>query len=325
MRRLASLAAAFALAIAGAAQAQEYPTKPITLVVPFPAGGATDQLMRVLGEAASKHLGQPVIVDNRAGGGGAIGPGTMAITAKPDGYTIAQIPIPVYRLPMMQKTSWSHEDFSYIIHLTGYTFMLVAGSQTNFRTWQDVVDFAKANPGKVTYGTSGTGGTPHLGTKMIAEKAGIKLTHVPFKGAAEADVSLLGGPRHDDCRWHRQQTARRRRLGLFPQHLDGKSRQARTRHADAEGAWISLRHRLVIRPRRTERHGSQDRRQAARCLQEGDGRAARGRSDGPPPNGAELQEHCGLHQIHRRTGQVRRRPSQTVGALQDGIMRWLAH
>jgi tripartite-type tricarboxylate transporter receptor subunit TctC len=193
MHRLASLAAAFALAITGAAQAQEYPTKPITLVVPFPAGGATDQLMRALGEAASKHLGQPVIVDNRAGGGGAIGPGTMAITAKPDGYTIAQIPIPVYRLPMMQKTSWSHEDFSYIIHLTGYTFMLVAGSQTNFKTWQDVIDFAKANPGKVTYGTSGTGGTPHLGTEMIAEKAGIKLTHVPFKGAAEADVALLGG------------------------------------------------------------------------------------------------------------------------------------
>ncbi len=149
--------------------------------------------MRALGEAASKHLGQPVIVENRAGGGGAIGPGTMAITAKPDGYTIAQVPIPVYRLPMMQKTSWSHEDFSYIIHLTGYTFMLVAGGHTPFKKWQDVVDYAKANPGKVTYGTSGTGGTPHLGTEMIAEKAGIKLTHVPFKGEAEADVALLGG------------------------------------------------------------------------------------------------------------------------------------
>jgi tripartite-type tricarboxylate transporter receptor subunit TctC len=194
MRRLAVLAALVLLAVsAGAARAQEYPTKPITLIVPFPAGGATDQLMRALGEAASKHLGQPVIVDNRAGGGGAIGPGTMAVTAKPDGYTIAQVPIPVYRLPMMQKTSWSADDFSYIIHLTGYTFMLVAGAQTNFKTWQDVVDFAKANPGKVTYGTSGTGGTPHLGTEMIAEKAGIKLTHVPFKGQAETDVALLGG------------------------------------------------------------------------------------------------------------------------------------
>ncbi len=194
MRRLGLLAAAAVLAVTTTvSHAQDYPTKPITLVVPFPAGGATDQLMRALGDAASKHLGQPVIVDNRAGGGGAIGPGTMAITAKPDGYTIAQVPIPVYRLPMMQKTSWSHEDFSYIIHLTGYTFMLVAGSHTPFKTWQDAVDYAKANPGKLTYGTSGTGGTPHLGTEMIAEKAGIKLTHVPFKGAAEADVALLGG------------------------------------------------------------------------------------------------------------------------------------
>ena len=194
MRRLTTLAAAVVLALSASwASAQGYPTKPITLIVPFPAGGATDQLMRALGDVASKHLGQPVIVDNRAGGGGAIGPGTMAVTAKPDGYTIAQIPIPVYRLPMMQKASWGHEDFSYIIHLTGYTFMLVAGSQTNFKKWQDVIDYAKANPGKVTYGTSGTGGTPHLGTEMIAEKAGIKLTHVPFKGAAEADVALLGG------------------------------------------------------------------------------------------------------------------------------------
>jgi tripartite-type tricarboxylate transporter receptor subunit TctC len=194
MRRITVLGALILLAMSsGVSHAQEYPTKPITLVVPFPAGGATDQLMRALGDAASRHLGQPVIVDNRAGGGGAIGPGTMAITAKPDGYTIAQIPIPVYRLPMMQKASWSADDFSYIIHLTGYTFMLVAGAQTNFKTWQDAVNYAKANPGKLTYGTSGTGGTPHLGTEMIAEKAGIKLTHVPFKGQAETDVALLGG------------------------------------------------------------------------------------------------------------------------------------
>ena len=108
MRRLTTLAAAALLALTTSwSHAQEFPTKPITLIVPFPAGGSTDQLMRALGDAASKHLGQPVIIDNRTGGGGAIGPGTMAMTAKPDGYTIAQIPIPVYRLPMMQKTSWS--------------------------------------------------------------------------------------------------------------------------------------------------------------------------------------------------------------------------
>lgn len=193
MRRLAMAAAAMLVLGSGAVKAQEYPTKPITLIVPFPAGGATDVLMRALGDAAAKHLGQPVIVDNRAGGGGGIGPGTMAVTAKADGYTIAQIPIPVYRLPLMQKTAWSADDFSYIIHLTGYTFMFVVGSQTPFKVWQDVVDYAKANPGKITYGTSGTGGTPHLGAEMIAEKAGIKMTHVPLKGSAEADVALLGG------------------------------------------------------------------------------------------------------------------------------------
>lgn len=193
MRRLAMAAAAILALGSGAVKAQEYPTKPITLVVPFPAGGATDVLMRALGDAATKHLGQPVIVDNRAGGGGAIGPGTMAVTAKPDGYTIAQIPIPVYRLPLMQKTAWTADDFSYIIHLTGYTFMFVVGAQTPFKVWQDVVDFAKANPGKITYGTSGTGGTPHLGAEMISERAGIKMTHVPLKGSAEADVALLGG------------------------------------------------------------------------------------------------------------------------------------
>src|SRR5262245_9367839 len=104
MRRPGMLVAAALLALSATfVHAQEYPTKPITLIVPFRAGGATDVLMRSLAEVASKQLGQPVIVDNKAGGGGAIGPGTMAMQAKRDGYTIAQIPIPVYRLPMMQK------------------------------------------------------------------------------------------------------------------------------------------------------------------------------------------------------------------------------
>jgi tripartite-type tricarboxylate transporter receptor subunit TctC len=193
MRRLGLLAATLLLALfSNLAHAQDYPAKPITLIVPFPAGGATDVLMRAMSEVASKQLGQPVIVENKAGGGGAIGPGTMAMTAKPDGYTISQIPIPVYRLPMMQKAQWSHKDFSYIIHLTGYTFMLCANGETGFKNWKDVVDHAKANPGKITYGTSGAGGTPHLGTEMISEKAGIKMTHVPFKGDAEATAALLG-------------------------------------------------------------------------------------------------------------------------------------
>jgi tripartite-type tricarboxylate transporter receptor subunit TctC len=193
--RLLAAAAVLAagLAVPLQAAAQDYPTKPVTLIVPFPAGGPTDLALRALADAASKHLGQPILVDNKAGGAGTIGPATMAATAKPDGYTIAQMPITVYRLPLMQETTWKADDFSYIIHLTGYVFAHIAAADTPFKTWKDVVDYAKANPGKVTYGSSGTGGSPHLGTEQVAERDGIKLTHVPFKGAAELHAAVAGG------------------------------------------------------------------------------------------------------------------------------------
>jgi tripartite-type tricarboxylate transporter receptor subunit TctC len=188
-----AVVAAVVLALPPHALAQDFPTRPITLIVPFPAGGPTDLAMRALGEAASKHLGQPVIIENKSGGAGTVGPATMAATGKPDGYTIAQMPVTVYRLPLMQETTWKADDFTYIIHLTGYVFAHIAAADTPFKTWKDVVDYAKANPGKVTYGSSGTGGSPHLGTEQVAEKDGIKLTHVPFKGAAELHAAVAGG------------------------------------------------------------------------------------------------------------------------------------
>jgi tripartite-type tricarboxylate transporter receptor subunit TctC len=185
---------AFSLATPASAQ-QDYPNRPITLIVPWPAGGPTDLVLRALADAASKNLGQPIIVDNKPGAGGTVGPAAMAATAKPDGYTISQTAVTLLRLPLMQKTTWDPEkDFTYIIHLTGYAFAAFAGGNTPFKTWQDVVDYAKANPGKVTYGSaSGTGGSLHLGMEQVAAKAGIKLTHVPFKGAAELDVAVVGG------------------------------------------------------------------------------------------------------------------------------------
>ena len=185
--------AAFGVLISAAAGAQEYPTKPITLIVPWPAGGSTDISMRAIAERASKELGQPIAIDNKAGGGGTVGPATMAAAAKPDGYTIAQIPITVFRLPLMQDVSWDPaKDFTYIVHLTGYTFGVTTSVDGPFKTWQDVVDFAKANPGKVTYATPGTGTSLHVGMEQIAAKAGIKLTQVPFKGGAETNAAVLG-------------------------------------------------------------------------------------------------------------------------------------
>lgn len=187
------LAAAAVVASCGIAAAQEYPTKPITLIVPWPAGGSTDISMRAIADSASKHIGQPIVVDNKGGGGGTVGPATMAAAAKPDGYTISQIPITVFRLPLMQQVSWdSAKDFTYIVHLTGYTFGVTTNAESQFKTWKDVVEFAKANPGKVTYGTPGAGTSLHVGMEQIAAKAGIKLTQVPFKGGAETNAAVLG-------------------------------------------------------------------------------------------------------------------------------------
>ena len=166
--------AAIGMLISAAAGAQEYPTKPITLIVPWPAGGSTDISMRAIADSASKILGQPIAVDNKAGGGGTVGPATMAAAAKPDGYTIAQLPITVFRLPLMQEVSWDPaKDFSYIVHLTGYTFGVTTSAESPFKTWKDVVDFAKQNPGKVTYATPGTGTSLHIGVEQIAGMAGI--------------------------------------------------------------------------------------------------------------------------------------------------------
>ena len=191
--RLTIAVAAIGMLIAGHAGAQGYPTKPITLIVPWTAGGATDIVMRAIADSASKVLGQPIVVDNKAGGGGTVGPATMAAAAKPDGYTVAQMPITVFRLPLMQQVSWdAAKDFTYIINLTGYTFGVTTSAEGPFKTWQDVIDFAKKNPGKVTYATPGAGTSLHIGMERVAALAGIKLTQVPFKGTPETSAAVLG-------------------------------------------------------------------------------------------------------------------------------------
>ena len=174
--------------------AQDFPNKPITLIVPWNAGGSTDLLYRALGDAAGKELGQAVVIDNKTGGTGTVGPVTMALTAKPDGYTIAQIPISVMRLPLMQKRNWDAlKDFTYVIHITGYTFGVTTKADSKFKTWKDVVEYGKANPGKITYATTGPGGSLHIGMEQMAARDGIKMTMVPFKGGAETNAAVLGG------------------------------------------------------------------------------------------------------------------------------------
>jgi tripartite-type tricarboxylate transporter receptor subunit TctC len=153
--------------------------------------------MRALAGAAEKHLGQSIVIENRPGGSGTLGPGQMAATAKPDGYTIAQIPITVFRFPFMTKTSFDPgTDFTYIIGVSGYTFGVVVRDDASWKTFADLIADARANPTRINYGTPGAGTSLHITMDQIAKQQGIKWTHVPFKGNADSMNALLGGHIH---------------------------------------------------------------------------------------------------------------------------------
>jgi tripartite-type tricarboxylate transporter receptor subunit TctC len=180
-----------------AALAQTFPARPVTLIVPWPAGGTTDVVMRALATATEKHLGQSIVIDNRGGAAGTVGPAHMAANAKPDGYTMAQIPITIFRYPAIRKTSFDPtRDFTYIIGLTGYTFGVVVRKDAPWKTFADLLADAKANPGKINYGTPGAATSLHITMEQIARLQDLKWTHVPFKGNAEATSALLGGHIH---------------------------------------------------------------------------------------------------------------------------------
>ena len=192
LHRIAICALA-ALALATPALAQ-YPNRPITLIVPWPAGGSTDTHLRKLGELASKQLGQPIIIENKPGFGGMLGPSAMAKSAAPDGYTLSQLTVGAFRTPHMQKVDWDAlRDFTYIIGVSGYTFGVVVRSDSPFKTFNDLIAYAKANPGQMSFGSTGTGTSPHLLMEEVASKAGVQFLHVPFKGNADSTQALMGG------------------------------------------------------------------------------------------------------------------------------------
>jgi tripartite-type tricarboxylate transporter receptor subunit TctC len=196
-------------------QAQTFPSRPVSFIVPWPPGGSTDLVMRSLSVIAEKHLGQRIVIENKPGVSGTMGAQQLA-GGKPDGYTISQMPITVFRLPAMMKTNYDpSSDFTWIIHLTGYTFGVVVRADSPWKTWKDLVAHAKANPGKVTYATPGNGTSLHITMEDIAQREGIKWVQVPFKGYAEGAQALLGGHvdvHSDSTGWAEQVNAGRLRL-----------------------------------------------------------------------------------------------------------------
>ncbi len=177
-----------------AAPAQEkYPSKSINFFIGYPAGGTTDVCARPLTTAASKILGQPVVVVNKPGAGSAVAV-AMLRTEKPDGYTIGILPSGAVLSQHMRKVPYdSAKDFTPIMQYAVYLYGFAVRADAPWKTFKEMMDFAKANPGKIRYGTAGAGTPQHLVMEQLALKEHIKWTHVPFDGGGPAVAALLGG------------------------------------------------------------------------------------------------------------------------------------
>ena len=193
-RRLLQSAAATALLPLAARRAwAAYPERPITFVCPWPAGGTADQTMRALCTAASRHLGQQIVVENKAGAAGMLGLKAMA-SARPDGYTIGQIPISVTRFSQLGQVQVDPlKDLTYLARTSAQTFGIAVPAAAPWKSLKELVAAAKAAPGSITYAHSGIGGATHVGMEEFLGVAGASLNAIPFKGGADALQAVLGG------------------------------------------------------------------------------------------------------------------------------------
>lgn len=193
---LKGFAAGLTLLAASTAAAQ-YPERPITMIVPFPPGGVTDTVARPIADALGKELGQTVVVENKAGAGGAVGTGEAA-RAKPDGYTILMMLSSISILPeadkvLGRKAAYDTTDFKPIARITADPTVLVVPAKSPWKTVDDFIEAARKSPGKLDYGSSGIYGSMHVPMAMLEKNADIKMTHVPYTGAGPAVAALLGG------------------------------------------------------------------------------------------------------------------------------------
>ncbi len=191
---LRSLLVAVATAVISVSAVAAYPERPVVLVNPYAAGGPADVVARSLARALEKRLGQPVVVENKPGGGASIGTGFVA-RAKPDGYTLLLGTSAGHVVtPLMQKTVYDGvKGFAFCSVVAVQPIMLVVNPSRGIRSVPELIARAKAAPGKLSYGSAGVGGATHLGAELFQQAAGVQLNHIPYAGASPAINDVVGG------------------------------------------------------------------------------------------------------------------------------------
>jgi tripartite-type tricarboxylate transporter receptor subunit TctC len=189
----AALLAAGLFAAAPAAQAQAWPAKPIKLIVPYPAGGPTDAIARLMATRMAATLGQPVVVENRAGAGGTIGV-DATVKSPADGYTLALVaPGPLAGMPNLMKAPYAMGDIQFVSLVARIPSVLVVNAKSGIDSLDALLKKAKSEPGKLSYSSAGGGTTPHIGMEILKDQAKVSMLHIPYKGAAPAITALLAG------------------------------------------------------------------------------------------------------------------------------------
>src|SRR5215210_7257212 len=195
-RSVLGLACATTAGLARPVAAQgRFPERPVRMLLPFPPGGPTDIQMRTLCDLTARRLGQPVTIEQRIGAGGILGAQILAAGAPPDGYTLAQMPVTVLRVPLVSaRTPFNPlTAFTWIIQLTGYLFGVVVRADAPWQSFREFLDAAKSHRGKIVYGTPGAITTPHVVMEQIAAREDIAWVQVPFRGTSENLDALLAG------------------------------------------------------------------------------------------------------------------------------------
>lgn len=190
---VAAAAAAAGVTAARPARANTFPSKPITLILPFPPGGSFDPILRALCNAAGQDLGQPIVLMHKPGGGGVTGTATLATMTESDGYTLAVMHNSVIRQPLLMKTAWNPlTDFTYLIGLAGLSTGVTVAADAKWQTLPELLADAKARPGAVSWGNVGAISVNRIYAERLAKAAGARFNMIPFKGGSEAFQALLG-------------------------------------------------------------------------------------------------------------------------------------